>query len=66
MLQYLPAPAIVVKTLFLTGAHGLPSIALFTVASRGAVLRMRELVGRLVLFVCFVLVFRPPILKNNH
>lgn len=59
------ARAIAVKTLYLTGAHGLPSIALFTVASKGAVLRMPEVMGLLIAFVCFVLVFRPPIPKHN-
>lgn len=53
------ARAIVVKTLFLTAAHGLPAIALFTVASRGAVLRMPTVMGLLILLVGFVLAFRP-------
>ena len=59
------ARAIVVKALFLTGAYGLPSIALFTVASRGAVVQRPEVLGLLILFACFVLVFRPPIRKHN-
>ena len=57
--------AIVVKALFLTGAYGLPSIALFTVASRGAILQRSEVLGLLTLLACFVLVFRPPMRKHN-
>ena len=52
---------IVIRTLYLIGAHGLPAIALFTIASRGAVLRMPEVACIFVLFVCFVLGFRPSI-----
>lgn len=58
--------AIAIQTLHLTGAHGLASIALFTVASKGAVLRMPEVVGLLILFVCFVLAFRSPLPKHNN
>ena len=60
------ARAIVVKTLFLMGAHGLPSIAIFAIASRGAVLRMPEVAALLVLFAGFVAVFRGPVLKHNR
>ena len=59
------ARAIVLKALYLTGAFGLPSIALFTVASRGAVLQMPEVTGPLILFIFFVLVLRPPVPKRN-
>jgi hypothetical protein len=59
------ARAIVVKAVFLNGAYGLPSIALFTVASRGAVLQRPEVLGLLMLFACFVLVFRPSIPKQT-
>ena len=59
------ARAIVVKALYLTGAYGLPPIALFAVASRGAVLQRPEVMGLIILFVCFVLVFRLPIPKHN-
>ena len=55
---------IVIKTLYFIGAHGLPPIALFTIASRGAVLKMPEVIGLFVLFVCFVLGFRHPL--PNH
>ena len=56
---------IVIKTLYLIGAHGLPPIALFTIASRGAVLKMPEVIGLFVLFVCFVLGFRHPFPKRS-
>jgi hypothetical protein len=54
------ARAIVLKALFLTGVHGLPCIALFTVASRGAILRMPEPIVLTAVFICFVLVCRTP------
>jgi hypothetical protein len=55
-----------VKTgLYLTGAFGIPPIVLFTVVSKGAILRMPEIVGLLVLFVGFILVFRSPNPKHN-
>jgi hypothetical protein len=54
------ARAIAVKTLYLLGAHGLPAIALFAIASRGAVFEMREVIVLLILFVCLVLIFRRP------
>jgi hypothetical protein len=57
--------AIVVKALYLIGAYGLPSIALFTVVSKGAVLKMPEVMSLLVLLVCFVLVFRESSPKHN-
>jgi hypothetical protein len=47
------------RALFFTGAHGLAPIALFAVVSAGAVLRMPEVIGLAVVFVCFVVVFRP-------
>lgn len=56
---------IAIKTLYLIGAHGLPPIALFTIASRGAVLKMPEVIGLSVLFVCFVFGFRTSIPKHN-
>jgi hypothetical protein len=52
------ASAIVVKALYLFGAYGLPPIALFTVVSKGAILRMPGVMSLLFLLVCFVLVFR--------
>ena len=58
-------PGIVIKTLYVIGAHGLPPIALFIIASRGAVLKMPEVIGLFVLFVCFVLGFRSPIPKRG-
>jgi len=58
------ARAVAAKTLFFTGAYGLPCIGLFGVASRGAVLKMPEVTGLLILFVCFVLVFRPLVPKR--
>jgi hypothetical protein len=57
--------AIVVKALYLIGAYGLPPIALFTVVSKGAVLKMPEVMSLLVLLVCFVLVFRESSPKHN-
>ena len=57
--------AIVVKALNLIGAYGLPPIALFTVVSKGAILKMPEVMSLLVLFVCFVLVFRVSSPKHN-
>jgi hypothetical protein len=57
--------AIVVKALYLIGAYGLPSIALFTVVSKGAILKMPGVMGLLALFVCFVLVFRKASRKQN-
>ena len=59
------AGAIVVKALNLIGAYGLPPIALFTVVSKGAILKMPEVMSLLVLFVCFVLVFRVSSPKHN-
>ena len=59
------ARAIVLKALYLIGAYGLPSIALFTVASKGVILRMPEVMSLLALFVCFVLVFRESSPKQN-
>ena len=59
------ARAIFLKFLFLTGAYGLPVIALFTVASRGAVLRMPEIVGLLLVFGCFVLFLRTSVAKRR-
>ena len=59
------ARTIVIKALYLTGVYGLPPVALFTVASSGAVLQRPEVMGLLILFVCFVLVFRLPVLKHN-
>jgi hypothetical protein len=50
--------AIVVRALYLMGACGLPSIALFTVVSKGAILKMPGVMSLLFLVVCFVLVFR--------
>jgi hypothetical protein len=50
--------AIAVEALYLIGAYGLPSIALFTLVSKGAILKMPEVISLLALFVCFVLVFR--------
>jgi hypothetical protein len=57
--------AIVVKALNLIGAYGLPPIALFTVVSKGAILKMPEVMSLLVLFACFVLVFRVYSPKHN-
>ena len=57
--------AIVLKALYLIGAYGLPSIALFTVVSKGAILKMPEVMSLLALFVCFVLVFRESNPKPN-
>jgi hypothetical protein len=57
--------AIVVKALHLIGAYGLPSIVLFTAVSKGAILRLPEVMSLLVLLVCFVLVFRKASLKQN-
>ena len=57
--------AIVVKALNLIGAYGLPPIALFTVVSKGAILKRPEVMSLLVLFVCFVLVFRVYSPKHN-
>jgi len=51
--------AVIVKTLYLTGVFGLPAIAIFSATSRGAILQMPEVVGLFILFVCFVIVFRP-------
>jgi hypothetical protein len=51
--------AMVVKTLYLSAAHGLPSIGLFTIASKGAVLEMPEVTGVLVMLVCFAVLLRP-------
>jgi hypothetical protein len=59
------ARAIVLKALYLIGAYGLPSIALFTVVSKGAILKMPEVMSLLALFVCFVLVFRQSSPKRN-
>jgi hypothetical protein len=59
------ARVIVVKTLYLIGAYGLPSIALFTVVSKGAVLKMPEVMSLLALLVCFVLVCRESSPKRN-
>jgi len=59
------ARAIVVKALNLIGAYGLPPIALFTVVSKGAILKMPEVMSLLVLFVCFVLVSRVYSPKHN-
>jgi hypothetical protein len=56
---------IVINTLYLIEAHGLPPIALFTIASRGAVLKMPEVIGLFVLFVCLVFGFRPSIPKHS-
>jgi hypothetical protein len=53
------ARAIFARTLFLSAAYGLPCIALFTVASRGAVLQMRGALVLLLLLGCLLLVFRP-------
>jgi hypothetical protein len=50
--------AIVVKALYLFGAYGIPPIALFTVVSKGAILKMPGVMSLLFLLVCFVLVFR--------
>jgi hypothetical protein len=60
------ARAIVVKALYLTGLYGLSPIALFTVASRGAVLQMPGVIALLILFIGFVLVSRPLVPKHNH
>jgi hypothetical protein len=57
------ARAIFLKFLFLSGTYGLPGIALFAMASRGAVLRMPVVMGLLVAFVCFVVFLRTPGLK---
>jgi len=57
--------AIVVKALNLIGAYGLPPIALFTVVSKGAILKKPEVMSLLVLFVCFVLVFRVSSPRHN-
>lgn len=46
------------KALFYAGVYGLPAIALFTVASKGAVLRMPEVMGLVMLFACLILAFR--------
>ena len=59
------ASAIVLKALYLMGAYGLPPIALFTVASKGAILKMPEVMSLMALFVCFVLVFRESSPKQN-
>jgi hypothetical protein len=57
--------ATVAKALYLIGAYGLPPIALFTAVSKGAILKMPEVMCLLVLFVCFVLVFRESSPKHN-
>jgi hypothetical protein len=56
---------IAVKALYLIGAYGLPSIALFTVVSKGAILKMPGVLSLLFLLVCFVLVFRKSSLKHT-
>jgi len=43
-------------TLFLTGVHGLPAIAIFALASKGDVFRLPEVVVLAVMFAGFVLV----------
>jgi hypothetical protein len=43
------ARPIVVKVLYLTGAYGLPSIALFTAVTKGVILQMPEVIGLLAL-----------------
>jgi hypothetical protein len=57
--------AIVAKALYLIGAYGLPSIALFAAVSKGAILKMPEVMSLLVLLVSFVLVFRESSPKHN-
>ena len=43
------------NTLFLAGAHGLPAIAIFAVASKGDVFKLPAVVVLAVMFACFVL-----------
>jgi hypothetical protein len=53
------------QSLYLIGAYGLPSIALPTLVSKGAILKMPGVMSLLALFVCFVLVFRESNPKPN-
>jgi Sec-independent protein secretion pathway component TatC len=57
---------IVMKTLYVTGVHGIAPMALFTLASSGAVLRMPGAAGLLVLFVCFVVGLRLSVPQEAH
>ena len=53
------------KPLYLLGAPGLPSIALFTLVSKGAISESAGSMSLLILLVCFVLVFREASPKYN-
>ncbi len=58
------ARAVLVESLYLAGLQGIPPIALFAVASKGAVLQSPEVAGLLILFACSALGLRMRGLKR--
>ena len=52
------------RALFFMGVYGLPCVALFTLTSKGEILKMPGVLGLVVLLAGFVLVFRRPMAKQ--